>query len=174
MKMRRSLMIGVTAACVVMPAAAHVTLETKEAPVGTFYKAVLRVPHGCDGSATTAIRVKIPEGLIDVKPIPKAGWKLATITGPYTKTYKYGHGAQLSEGVIEIAWSSGNLPDAFYDEFVFQAFIPEDQQPGHFLYFPVVQECEKGVNRWIDIPAEGISAHESSEPAPVLRLLPKR
>jgi periplasmic copper chaperone A len=31
---------------------AHVTLATKEAPVGAEYKAIFRVPHGCKGSAT--------------------------------------------------------------------------------------------------------------------------
>jgi hypothetical protein len=41
----------------------------------------------------------------------------------------------------------------------------------------VVQQCEKGVARWIDIPAGG--AHEShggedQHPAPGLQLLPKR
>ena len=45
-------------------ALAHVTLETREAPVGASYKAVLRVPHGCEGTATTALRVRIPEGVI--------------------------------------------------------------------------------------------------------------
>ena len=33
---------------------AHITLETQEAKVGSTYKAVLRVPHGCDGKATKA------------------------------------------------------------------------------------------------------------------------
>ncbi|ESZ34411.1 hypothetical protein X732_26040 [Mesorhizobium sp. L2C066B000] len=32
-------------------ALAHITLETKEAAVGSTYKAVLRVPHGCEGKA---------------------------------------------------------------------------------------------------------------------------
>jgi hypothetical protein len=40
-----------------------------------------------------------------------------------------------------------------------------------------VQECERGVHRWIEIPATG-AAHsdhgEQSEPAPGLKLLPKR
>ncbi len=34
------------------PAAAHVTLEKRQAPVGSYYKAVFAVPHGCAGSAT--------------------------------------------------------------------------------------------------------------------------
>jgi uncharacterized protein YcnI len=53
---------------------AHITLENQQAPVGASYKAVLRVPHGCEKSATTAVRVRIPDGFIEVKPMPKAGW----------------------------------------------------------------------------------------------------
>jgi len=49
----------------------HVTLEQRQAAVGAAYKAVFRVPHGCDGSPTIAIRVRIPEGVLDVKPMPK-------------------------------------------------------------------------------------------------------
>ena len=40
---------------------AHATLETAEAPVGSTYKAVLRVPHGCEGEATLKVRVQVPE-----------------------------------------------------------------------------------------------------------------
>jgi len=36
-------------------ALAHVTLETQEAAVGSTYKAVLPVPHGCAGKASTAV-----------------------------------------------------------------------------------------------------------------------
>ena len=41
------------AALVSGPAFAHVTLETSQAIAGSTYKAVVRVPHGCDGAATT-------------------------------------------------------------------------------------------------------------------------
>jgi uncharacterized protein YcnI len=44
---------------------------------------------------------------------------------------------------------------------------------GKTLYFPVVQECEKGVHRWIEIPADGKTADALKEPAPGLRLKPK-
>ena len=60
-------------------ASAHVTLERQEAPVGSSYKAVLRVPHGCGGSPTTAIRVRVPAGIIGVKPMPKPGWQLNAV-----------------------------------------------------------------------------------------------
>jgi uncharacterized protein YcnI len=105
--------------------------------------------------------------------MPKPGWTLATTTGKYDKTYTFFHNAKLSEGVTEIVWSGGKLPDAWYDEFVFQGFVAGDLEPGGPLYFPVVQECEKGVHRWIEIPAAGKSAADYPEPAPLLRLLPR-
>lgn len=155
-----------------MPAQAHVTLERPEAHVGAFYKAVLRVPHGCAGSATTAIRVRIPDGVIAVKPMPKPGWTLETKTGAYGKTHAFFHGSKLSEGVLEIAWSGGHLPDAWYDEFVFQGFVTADLEPGETLHVRVVQECEKGVSRWIEIPEPGQSTSDLAQPAATLRLLP--
>ena len=47
------------------------------------------------------------------------------------------------EGVKEIVWSGGKLPDEHYDEFVFAGFLASDLKPGP-LYIPVTQECEKG------------------------------
>jgi uncharacterized protein YcnI len=41
---------------------------------------------------------------------------------------------------------------------------------GENLYFPVVQECEKGVHRWIEIPAKGQDAGKLREPAPFIHL----
>jgi uncharacterized protein YcnI len=158
------------------PTSAHVTLEHQEAPVGSPYKAVLRVPHGCAGSPTTAIRVRVPAGIIGVKPMPKPGWQLNTVTGKYSKPYTL-RGATVTEGVTEISWSGGKLPDAHYDEFVFIGVIAEELGGGQTIYFPVVQECEKGVHRWIEVPtgnpAEGHGAG-SAEPAAALRLLPKK
>ncbi|QQO12846.1 DUF1775 domain-containing protein [Bradyrhizobium diazoefficiens] len=42
------------------------------------------------------------------------------------------------------------------------------------LYFPVVQECESSVNRWIEIPEGGKSSADYKEPAPGVKLLPKQ
>jgi uncharacterized protein YcnI len=172
MAMFRSLRIGAAVAALATPAVAHVTLETPESRIGASYKAVLRLPHGCEGAATIALRVRIPDGVIAVKPMPKPGWALATVTGKYEKTYTFFHNAKLSEGVVEITWSGGKLPDTWYDEFVFSAFLAGDLEAGKTLYFPVVQECEKGVHRWIEIPAAGKTPADYSEPAPGLRLLP--
>jgi periplasmic copper chaperone A len=158
---------------------AHITLQEQQAAVGGSYKAVFRVPHGCNGSATVAVKVRIPDGFIDVKPMPKAGWKLDVSRGQYAKPIN-AHGAKVTEGVNEVDWSGGNLPDAYYDEFVLTGYIGDEAPAGQTIYFPVVQECEKGVNRWIEIPAAGGHDHghdahdEAGEPAAALRLLPKR
>jgi len=172
--MVRELVLGALGAVIcICAASAHVTLETASAPVGSPYKAVLRVPHGCDGTATIGVRVRIPEGMIAVKPMPKPGWKIDMVSGKYPKAYSFFHGAKLTEGVTEISFTGGNLPDAYYDEFGFSAFVAGDLEPGNVLYVPVVQECEKGVHRWIEIPAAGKSPGDYPEPAPALKLLPK-
>ena len=55
-------------------------------------------------------------------------------------------------------------------------YLTAGLKPNTTLYFPVVQECEQGVSRWIDIPKEGQSSgggHDSSSPAPGLKLIAK-
>jgi len=150
-------------------ALAHVTLQTEEAPANSTYKAVLRLPHGCEGKPTVAIRVKIPEGVIVAKPMPKPGWQLATKKGKYASSYDY-YGTPVTEGVTEIAWTGGSLPDEWYDEFVFRARLT-DFPIGTTVYFPVVQECAGGaVERWIEIPAPGKSDDGYETPAPGLKI----
>jgi uncharacterized protein YcnI len=155
-----------------LPASAHITLEQSEAPVGAPYKAVFKVPHGCDGSTTIKLKVMIPEGVIAVKPMVKAGWEIETKRGAYAKSYSYFHGAKFDQGVNEVTWSGGKLPDAFYDEFVLSVFLAGDLNAGQTLYFPAIQTCEKGEHRWVETPMPG--KHSDGDPAPGLKLLPKK
>ena len=166
-------MLAKTLAIAAAPSAAlaHVTLEQQQAPVGTPYKIVLRVPHGCGDSATVRLTVQIPEGVIAIKPMVKPGWQIATTRGAYSRSYSFFHGAKFTEGVKEVTWSGGKLPDAFYDEFVLSAFIAGELPPGEMLYFPVVQQCEQGEHRWVEIPAAG---KPTNEPAPGVMLTPTK
>ena len=170
--LQRGLIAASFAVGLALPATvqAHVTLETPQAAVGSTYKAVLRIPHGCAGAATNVVRVRIPEGVIAVKPMPKAGWKLETVTGDYKATHDY-YGTPTSKGVTEIVWSGGDLPDAWYDEFVFRGYLSKSLKADTAVYVPVVQECEGGkVERWIEIPAAGKKADDYRYPAPSLML----
>ncbi|MBA1155233.1 DUF1775 domain-containing protein [Microvirga mediterraneensis] len=150
------------------PAFAHVTFEDGQTAPNSTYKAVLRIPHGCDGKATLKVRVRIPEGIIAVKPMPKPGWKLETAKGSYVKAYQLS-GEAVTEGVTDIVWT-GSLDDAYYDEFVFQARFTDAFQPGATVYFPVVQECDGATAEWTQVPAAGEDPHSLKSPAPGVRI----
>lgn len=152
-------------------ASAHIVLETPQAKLGTSYKAVFKVPHGCEGSATTEVRIDIPEGVIAVKPMPKPGWSIALAKGDYARSYAFYHGESLSAGVRQVTWSGGPLPDDYFDEFVLSTFIAREAEPGRAIYFPVTQRCEKGEQKWREIPAAGQSPHALKFPAPQLTLV---
>ena len=150
-------------------ASAHATLEQSEAPTESTYKGVMRIGDGCGEEPTLKVRIQIPEGVIAVKPMPKAGWTLEIVKGAYAKTYDY-YGTPLSEGVKELIWT-GELSNDYYDEFVFRGRLTADLAVGSTVYFPTVQECANGAERWIEIPAEGQNPDDLEGPAPAVKLI---
>jgi uncharacterized protein YcnI len=170
-RLRNLAVLGLLA-CTASASQAHVTLERQEAAIGGPYKATFRVPHGCGDSPTVKLRIRIPDGVIGVKPMPKPGWQLETVKAKYDKPYKMFHNS-VTEGVREVTWT-GKLADENYDEFVLSTYLIDELKPDTMLYFPVVQECEKGVHRWIEIPEAGKPAADLPEPAPGVKLLPAR
>jgi len=171
--MTSSLSSGALAAAALLalsgPALSHVSFENAQAVPNTNYKAVLRIPHGCNGEPTLKVRVRIPEGVVGVKPMPKAGWTLETARGAYARAYDL-QGQPVAEGVTGIAWS-GSLEDGHYDEFVFQARITDVFQPGATVYFPVIQECANGREEWTEVPTAGQDPHSLKSPAPGVKIV---
>ena len=147
---------------------AHATLETKEAAQNSNYKAVMRISHGCEGQATESVTITIPEGVINAKPMPKAGWEIQTVIGDYAQTYEY-HGPR-TEGVQSITWT-GSLEDGYYDEFIFRARITDAFAPGDMIYFPTVQRCADGRHEWVQIPVKGQENERLPKPAPKLKVI---
>lgn len=152
-------------------AVAHATLEQPTATVGRSYKAVVRIGHGCDKAPTTRVMLTIPEGVVSVRPMPKPGWTLETVRGPYERTYELNHDRKVSEGVKQVVWSGGRLLDDHYDEFVAATSIAPGIAADTLLYFPVVQTCETGEHRWVEVPAAGQAADALKSPAPAVRLV---
>ncbi|MBB2751183.1 UNVERIFIED_ORG: hypothetical protein GGI57_001861 [Rhizobium aethiopicum] len=150
-------------------AEAHVTFLNKEATAETTILATLQLPHGCDGRATTEVRVKLPEGFVFAKPQPKAGWELEVIKGDYQKTYD-NHGDKVKTGAVEIRWKNGNLSDDFYDTFVIQGKV-SGVEAGTSLAFPVTQICGDTVEAWDQVAKEGGDAHGMKSPAPLLKVV---
>ncbi len=152
-------------------AQAHVVLQDPAAAAGTGYRATFTVGHGCEGSATTSIKVRIPDGFLGAKPMPKAGWTLTTTTSKLAKPYD-SHGKTITEDVSEVTWTATSqdsaLPDAWYDEFVLRGTTPH--QPG-VLWFKVLQSCEKGQNDWSQVPASGSSTKGLKSPAALLEVI---
>ncbi len=146
-------------------AAAHVGFTKRQIPLASTIDSILRVPHGCNGSPTLRIRMRLPKAVTGVRPQSKEGW---TIT-------------QTGEGAArEVAWS-GALPAKQIGDFGVSIDIDASVKPGEVLYFPLVQECEKGVSRWIDVKGrpsadalDDENHDESTSPAPSIRFLPRK
>jgi uncharacterized protein YcnI len=153
------------------PALAHVTANPNEAAADSYFQAAFTVPHGCAGSPTVVVRMKIPDGVISVKPQMKPGWEAAIKRRKLEKPIDAGHGRMITETVDEVSWRGGPLPDTMYDTFGLVMKLPD--RPGETLYFPFVQECTEGVHRWIGIPAPGQKWNDVREPAPFIRLRPR-
>jgi copper(I)-binding protein/uncharacterized protein YcnI len=167
MKSRLSLALTVPLSLVAMGAAhAHVTLADPRAAPGAYYVSFFRIGHGCAGSATTALRVELPEAITAARPQPKPGWTVEIEHAPLSLPVKGEGGKMLTERVKAITWRGGPLPDDQWDQFGISAKLPD--QPGK-LYFPAIQTCEVGEARWVEVPAAdkpGRLAH----PAPSLEI----
>lgn len=161
-----ALLAAIGLLCLGGAAHSHASLEQQQATVGATTKVTLRVPHGCDGEATHTVRIDIPEGFYNVKPMPKAGWELTTETGDYETPYD-NHGTAMSEGVRAVVWSGGALEDGWYDEFTVRGTVGGQHSDQTVMFFPAVQTCANGVADWTDTSG----SHDVPNPAPKLTLV---
>lgn len=153
-------------------AMAHIVLSEPKAIAGSYYKATLRVGHGCNGSPTRGLAVQIPAGFQGAKPQPKVGWTLTTHKAQLGKPYN-SHGKTVTEDVVMLRWVAKDkeaaLPDDQFDEFAFMGRLPD--QPGA-LWVKVLQTCENGQNDWSETPATGTSTRGMKLPAALLEVQP--
>lgn len=167
----RRLVTGVVTASLLLlaaPALAHVSASPAQVTAGEHAVIDLRVPHGCDGSPTTALSVQIPDTVASVTPEFLPGWTVETTTGPLAEPMEV-HGETVEEGIREVTWSGGTpVPDGQFFDFGVSVLMPDT--PGETLYFPVVQTCEDGESRWIEVPEDGEDAHALALPAPSVTL----
>jgi uncharacterized protein YcnI len=168
--MRRTSLIAVAAAAalaVIGAASAHVGTTPDEAPAGQTSVIGFTIGHGCDGSPTRSVTIRLPAGITSAKPRPKPGWKITLKKGKLPQPVKDFDGNTVTRGVLEVTWSGGRLLDDWYDTFELRLGMPDT--PGKTLWFPTVQRCVKGVHRWIQIPRSG--QPEPEEPAPGVKLV---
>ncbi len=153
-------------------AQAHVVLTESSAIASSYYKATLRVGHGCNGSATNGLIVQVPAGFQGAKPQPKAGWIIITSHAKLATPYS-SHGKTVTEDVVELRWTAANkeaaLSDDQFDEFAFMGRLPEQAGP---LWVKVLQTCENGQNDWSETPVNGTSTLGLKLPAALLDVQP--
>lgn len=136
--------------CLPHALSAHVALAETEAVAGSYYAGFFRISHACGDSPTVRLRIGIPESIVSVSPQPKPGWTLSI--------------EKDGERVSAVVWE-GRLEANHFDQFGAMFRLPKTAGR---LYFPTIQTCESGENRWVEIAAEGQPWNSVSRPAPVL------
>jgi periplasmic copper chaperone A len=127
-------------------ASAHVDPDPIAMQAGTSGTVAFNVEHGCDGSPTTSMSFKVPDGVTDAVGVAKDGWT-ATLTGS-TLEFKGGPLAADEEDHFDITFTA---PATAGD-----------------ISFPVIQTCEQGEIAWIEPIVEG--AEEPENPAPTIKI----
>ena len=57
-----------------LSASAHVTASASSTAAGSYSVITFSVPHGCEGSPTTAIAIEIPDDILSVTPTRNPYW----------------------------------------------------------------------------------------------------
>ena len=155
-------LLGMASVLLAAQAHAHVSLIAPEhVAQGQSFKAVVAIPHGCEGSATTLVTLHVPEGIVAVKPQPKAAWRISKTQQTYAQPYDY-YGKKLSQGVTSVTWQ-GRLADDEYDEFVFQAYAAAIPAGVDKVFFKLEQQCENGKLMWTDVSGKKMTGHSAPE-----------
>ncbi len=132
-------------------ASAHIDPDPTEAQAGSRLTVGFTVEHGCEGSPTVQLDMRLPEGVTDPVTEPVDGWdgSIEAVDGDTIVTFAGGPLADDVEGTFSVTMTVPPTPDAT-------------------LYFPFVQRCEVGEIRWIQVPTE--PGDELDEPAPAMTL----
>ncbi len=150
------------------PAIAHVTVQPREAPSGSFAKFVVRVPNERDDAGTVKVEVKFPDlTFVSFQDVP--GWE-RTVTMRKLATPVEGEGGDSITDTVDTAtWSGGPVDPGEFVEFPFSARMPEEA--GEPLVFPAVQTYSSNeVVNWsgpadADEPAARVSVVDFGEDA---------
>lgn len=147
------------------PASAHVTITPSSTTAGASAVLEVSIPHGCDGSSTTAVTIRIPEEVNAVSPTRNALWELEKETVQLDPPVTDSHGNQVTERVASVTYRTDTpLPDGHRDVFELSLQIPD--AAGATLEFPTIQTCEQGEVAWIEVPEDGQDPDELELPAP--------
>jgi periplasmic copper chaperone A len=121
-------------------AQAHITPKPSKVALGATTDVSFTIGHGCSGSSTVSVAVKLPTG-VTATANPVKGWTPA-----------------LANGVITYR-AATPLPTKKTATFSLKVTFPKTSQ---LAYFPIVQTCTKGLLKWVSLD------HDSDLPAPAV------
>lgn len=155
------------------PAAAHITVNPRQATVGDYARLDFRVPNESDTASTVVVEVVMDEAApvasVSLARVP--GWTAQVQKAPVDPPLEV-HGAEVVEAVSRIIWTAdspetGVQPGEFIDFPVSLGPLPDVEQ----MVFKSLQTYSDGnVVRWIEVPVPG--QEEPATPASVLALVP--
>ena len=142
-------------------ALAHVSFHPNAIPQGAFVTTDIRVPNEEDKADVTAIRIKLPDGVLDAEGAPPAGWSFRTKTRKLAKPIKTDDGTVTSE-VTEVDFTGGRVKPGDFGDFPVALGLPDAAKDGQVIGFPTIQTYSNGdVVRWIGSPSD-------DKPAPTI------
>lgn len=148
-----------------LAASAHVGVTPESTAAGSYTVLTFAVPHGCDGSATTAVAIDIPESIPSVTPTINQGWTVEKTTIKLDPPVTDANGNELTERVGQVVYTAKTpLADGYRDTFALSLQLPEDAA-GDTLEFPVTQTCEVGSTLWNEKTVDGEAEPEHPAPA---------
>ncbi|RKP05569.1 hypothetical protein THASP1DRAFT_25953 [Thamnocephalis sphaerospora] len=147
---------------------AHISITPPTVAPNTYTSLAFRIPHGCDGSPTKQIEIKIPTNTSSVKGQHIPGWVVTTTTRPLEVPFT-SDGKLVNTTVDTVTWSAdpaGNntLPDSAFMDFAITIKTPSKGDDSGKVFFPIAQTCVNGSSNWTETGAN--SAH----PAAALKL----
>jgi len=147
------------------PAGAHVTVTPSTTAAGAHAVLDFSVSHGCEGSSTTEITIRIADEINAVAPTRNALWDVEKDVVELDPPVTDSHGNQVTERVASVTYrTDAPLPDGYREVFELSVQLPEAE--GTTLVFPTIQTCEQGEAAWIQVAEDGESEADLELPAP--------
>ena len=138
-----------------LSASAHVGADASSTAAGSYTVITFSVPHGCDGSPTTEVRIGLPETIPTVTPTVNPNWTVSRTLVPLDPPTE-----DNTERTSEVIYTAITpLPADQRDTFELSLRLP-DGEAGDVVEFPVLQVCAEGSVEWIgdEVPSVTLTA----------------
>jgi Uncharacterized protein conserved in bacteria len=153
--------VGAGVVLALAPAAAahaHVSASATSTAAGSSTVVTFSVPHGCQGSPTTAVRIELPESIPAVTPTVNANWTVEKTVEQLAEPLQDAHGNAVTERVTSVTYTAigAGLAEGYRDTFELSLRLPEGDT-GDVVAFPTFQTCVDGSADWVGDDAPSIT-----------------